>query len=110
MSIVSILAGVVIGAIGVAIFFGTLRPTIPVLIAGLLLTLLFSFFFTSVAANAIATPARDPVSGMTLLTIISSSVVVRQIGVRGTTGMLFVMALTGMGCWVARAPCRRVAH
>ncbi|HET8797153.1 MAG TPA: OPT/YSL family transporter, partial [Thermoanaerobaculia bacterium] len=41
MSIVSILAGVVIGAIGVAVFFGTLKPTIPVLIAGLLLTLLF---------------------------------------------------------------------
>jgi putative OPT family oligopeptide transporter len=98
MSIVSILAGVVIGAIGVAVFFGTLRPTIPVLIMGLLLTLLFSFFFTSVAANAIATTARNPVSGMTMLTIIISSAVLLQFGVSGTTGMFFVMAIAGMVC------------
>src|ERR1700741_4893860 len=98
MSIVSILAGVVIGALGGAIFFGTLRPPIPVLIAGLLLTLLFSFFFTSVAANAIATTARNPVSGMTMLTIIISSAVLLQFGVSGTTGMFFVMAIAGMVC------------
>jgi putative OPT family oligopeptide transporter len=98
MSIVSILAGVVIGAIGVAIFFGTLRPTMTVLFAGLLLTLLFSFFFTSVAANAIATTARNPVSGMTMLTIIISSAVLLQFGVSGTTGMFFVMAIAGMVC------------
>jgi putative OPT family oligopeptide transporter len=98
MSIVSILAGVVVGAIGIAIFFGTLRPTIPVLIMGLLLTLLFSFFFTSVAANAIAMTARNPVSGMTMLTIIISSAVLLQFGVSGTTGMFFVMAIAGMVC------------
>ncbi|HVG23366.1 MAG TPA: oligopeptide transporter, OPT family [Thermoanaerobaculia bacterium] len=98
MSIVVILAGVVIGAIAVAIFFGTLRPTVGVLIACLLLTLFFSFFFTSVAANAIATTARNPVSGMTMLTIIISSVVLLQFGVSGTTGMFFVMAIAGMVC------------
>jgi putative OPT family oligopeptide transporter len=98
ISVMTILAGVVIGAIGVAIFFGTLRPTITVLIAGLLLTLLFSFFFTSVAANAIATTARNPVSGMTMLTIIISSAVLLQFGVSGTTGMFFVMAIAGMVC------------
>ena len=98
MSIVTILAGVVVGAIGVAVFFGTLRPTIPVLFMGLLLTLLFSFFFTSVAANAIATTARNPVSGMTMLTIIISSVVLLNFGVSGTTGMFFVMAIAGMVC------------
>jgi len=98
MSIVTILAGVVVGAIGVAVFFGTLRPSIPVLIAGVLLTLLFSFFFTSVAANAIATTARNPVSGMTMLTIIISSAVLLQFGLSGTTGMFFVMAIAGMVC------------
>lgn len=98
MSVTTILAGVVIGAIGVAIFFGTLKPTVVVLIAGLLLTLLFSFFFTSVAANAIATTARNPVSGMTMLTIIISSAVLLQFGVSGTTGMFFVMAIAGMVC------------
>ncbi|HVE71682.1 MAG TPA: oligopeptide transporter, OPT family [Thermoanaerobaculia bacterium] len=98
MSMVSILAGVVIGAIGVAVFFGTLKPTATVLISGLLLTLLFSFFFTSVAANAIATTARNPVSGMTMLTIIISSVVLLQFGLSGATGMFFVMAIAGMVC------------
>ncbi|HYH06345.1 MAG TPA: oligopeptide transporter, OPT family [Thermoanaerobaculia bacterium] len=98
MSFLTILAGIVIGAIAVAIFFGTLKPTIPVLFACLLLTLLFSFFFTSVAANAIATTARNPVSGMTMLTIIVSSAVLLQFGVSGTTGMFFVMAIAGMVC------------
>jgi putative OPT family oligopeptide transporter len=98
ISIMAILAGVVIGAIGVAVFFGSLRPSIPVLILGILLTLLFSFFFTSVAANAIATTARNPVSGMTMLTIIISSAVLLQFGLSGTTGMFFVMAIAGMVC------------
>jgi putative OPT family oligopeptide transporter len=98
ISVMTILIGVVLGAIGVAIFFGTLKPTIVVLFAGLLLTLLFSFFFTSVAANAIATTARNPVSGMTMLTIIISSAVLLQFGVSGTTGMFFVMAIAGMVC------------
>ncbi|HEU5161608.1 MAG TPA: oligopeptide transporter, OPT family [Thermoanaerobaculia bacterium] len=98
ISVVTILAGVVIGAIGVAIFFGSLRPSAIVLIAGLLLTLFFAFFFTSVAANAIATTARNPVSGMTMLTIIISSVVLLYFGLSGTTGMFFVMAIAGMVC------------
>jgi putative OPT family oligopeptide transporter len=98
ISVMTILAGVVIGALGVAVFFGTLKPTAMVLIAGLLLALLFSFFFTSVAANAIATTARNPVSGMTMLTIIISSTVLLQFGLSGTTGMFFVMAIAGMVC------------
>ena len=68
------------------------------MITGVALALLFSFFFTSVAANAIATTARNPVSGMTMLTIIISSIVLLRFGVSGTTGMFFVMALAGMVC------------
>ncbi len=98
IGLMSILLGVIIGAIGVAMFFGTLRPSVTVLISGLVLTLIFSFFFTSVAANAIATTARNPVSGMTMLTIIISSIVLLQFGLSGTTGMFFVMAIAGMVC------------
>jgi putative OPT family oligopeptide transporter len=65
---------------------------------GLLLTLLFSFFFTSVAANAIATTARNPISGMTMLTIIISAVVLLEFGLSGRTGMFFVMAVAGVVC------------
>ena len=50
------------------------------------------------AANAIATTARNPVSGMTMLTIIISSVVLLEFGVSGRTGMFFVMAIAGMVC------------
>jgi putative OPT family oligopeptide transporter len=98
MPIMTILIGAIVGAIGVAIFFGTLRPSIPVLVLGVVITLLFAFFFTSVAANAIATTARNPVSGMTMLTIIISSAVLLQFGLSGTTGMFFVMAIAGMVC------------
>ncbi len=96
--VMSILLGVILSAIGVAAFMASLKTSVIVLLIGLALTLLFSFFFTSVAANAIATTARNPVSGMTMLTIIISSVVLLQFGLSGTTGMFFVMAIAGMVC------------
>ncbi|MBI5238945.1 MAG: oligopeptide transporter, OPT family [Elusimicrobia bacterium] len=98
ISIMSILAGVVLATLATAVFFGTLETTWLVAFVGLGLALLFSFFFTSVAANAIATTARNPVSGMTMLTIIVSSVVLLKFGLSGTTGMFFVMAIAGMVC------------
>jgi putative OPT family oligopeptide transporter len=98
ISMVSILAGVVASAIAVAAFLGSLAPSVAVITVGLVMTLLFSFFFTSVAANAIATTARNPVSGMTMLTIIISAVVLLRFGLSGTTGMFFVMAIAGMVC------------
>jgi putative OPT family oligopeptide transporter len=98
ISVMSVLAGVVVSAIGVAAFLGSLGTSLVVIATGLALVLLFSFFFTSVAANAIATTARNPVSGMTMLTIIISSVVLLRFGLSGTTGMFFVMAIAGMVC------------
>jgi len=96
--IMTILLGVIVSAIGVGILLGSLTSAPLVIAAGLGLTLVFSFFFTSVAANAIATTARNPVSGMTMLTIIISSIVLLNFGVSGTTGMFFVMAIAGMVC------------
>lgn len=84
--------------LAIAFFFGGLSVTPTVLILGLLLVVGFSFFFATVAANAIATTARNPVSGMTMLTIIVSSAVLLQFGLSGTTGMFFVMAIAGMLC------------
>ncbi|MCX6552200.1 MAG: OPT/YSL family transporter, partial [Acidobacteria bacterium] len=96
--LVAILVGVIISALGVAIFFGSLTPNLTIVVVGLLLTVVFSFFFASVAANAIATVARNPVSGMTMLTIIFSSVVLLRFGLEGQAGMFFVMAIAGMVC------------
>lgn len=98
VSMVTILVGVVLSAIGVAMFLGHLPATWTVVGIGMVLTVVFSFFFTSVAANAIATCARNPVSGMTMLTIIISSIVLLRFGLSGTTGMFFVMAIAGIVC------------
>ena len=96
--ILSILIGVIVSSIGVAALLGSLTASPIVILVGVVLTLVFSFFFTSVAANAIATTARNPVSGMTMLTIIISSIVLLRFGLSGTTGMFFVMAIAGMVC------------
>jgi putative OPT family oligopeptide transporter len=98
ISVMWVLVGTVVGAVAIAIFLGSLSSALPVILVAVALALVFSFFFTSVAANAIATTARNPVSGMTMLTIIISSVVLLQFGLSGTTGMFFVMALAGMVC------------
>ncbi|HEX6901821.1 MAG TPA: oligopeptide transporter, OPT family [Thermoanaerobaculia bacterium] len=99
MPITTILIGVVIATVAIGVFFTTLQGAgLTVALVGLALTLVFSFFFASVAANAIATTARNPVSGMTMLTIIVSSVVLLRFGLSGTTGMFFVMAVAGMVC------------
>lgn len=92
------LIGVVLSTLAAGVFFTTLGGGLLVALVGLVLTLIFSFFFASVAANAIATTARNPVSGMTMLTIIISSVVLLRFGLSGTTGMFFVMAIAGMVC------------
>jgi putative OPT family oligopeptide transporter len=90
--------GIALGTLSVAVFFGSLAPTPVQIGVAVLLAIVFSFFFTSVAANAIATTARNPVSGMTMLTVIISSVVLLRFGMSGQSGMFFVMAIGGMVC------------
>jgi putative OPT family oligopeptide transporter len=96
LGIVTILAGTLVSTLAAGVFFGTLGQRLGVVLVGLVLTLVFSFFFTSVAANAIAITARNPISGMTMLTVIVSSVVLLRFGVSGPSGMFFVMALAGV--------------
>ena len=96
LSVVTILAGTLVSTLAAGVFFSTLGQGLGVVLVGLALTLVFSFFFTSVAANAIAITARNPISGMTMLTVIVSSVVLLRFGVSGPSGMFFVMALAGV--------------
>ena len=98
ISVMQILLGIIMSTLAIAAFLGSLGTSGTALVVGLVLTLVFSFFFASVAANAIATTARNPVSGMTMLTIIISSVVLLEFGVSGRTGMFFVMAIAGVVC------------
>jgi putative OPT family oligopeptide transporter len=96
--VMTLLVGVLVTTLLAGLFFGSLAGSLQLALVGLGLVLLFSFFFTSVAANAIATTARNPVSGMTMLTIMVSSVVLLRFGLSGQAGMFFVMAIAGMVC------------
>jgi putative OPT family oligopeptide transporter len=67
-------------------------------LVGLLLVTIISFLFTTVAANAIAIVGTNPVSGMTLMTLILSSFVLVQVGLTGNSGMLSALIIGGVVC------------
>ena len=66
--------------------------------AGVLIVLVISFLFTTVAANAIAIVGTNPVSGMTLMTLILSSIVLTSIGLKGQSGMIAALIIGGVVC------------
>ena len=67
-------------------------------IVGILLVTLIAFLFTTVAANAIAIVGSNPVSGMTLMTLILASVVMVAVGLKGPGGMLAALIMGGVVC------------
>ena len=64
----------------------------------IILTAVIAFLFTTVAANAIAIVGSNPVSGMTLMTLILASVVMVAVGLRGTGGMVAALVMGGVVC------------
>jgi putative OPT family oligopeptide transporter len=73
-------------------------PTIGQALIAFLVVVIISFLFTTVAANAIAIVGTNPVSGMTLMTLLLSSVILVQVGLSGETGMLSAMIIGGVVC------------
>ena len=67
-------------------------------IVSILLVAGISFLFTTVAANAIAIVGTNPVSGMTLMTLILASVVMVAVGLKGATGMVAALVMGGVVC------------
>jgi len=67
-------------------------------LVGLLIVLIISFLFTTVAATAIAIVGVNPVSGMTLMTLIISSVILVSVGLSGTSGMIAALLIGGVVC------------
>jgi putative OPT family oligopeptide transporter len=65
---------------------------------GILLVAVISFLFTTVAANAIAIVGSNPVSGMTLMTLILASVVMVAVGLKGPAGMVAALIMGGVVC------------
>ncbi len=94
-----ILGGLIATLVTVLVFFqfGVLGNWAHTLIA-LAIVFIVSFLFTTVAANAIAIVGTNPVSGMTLMTLILSSLVLVGAGLKGTAGMTAAMVIGGVVC------------
>jgi putative OPT family oligopeptide transporter len=67
-------------------------------LTGLLIVAIIAFLFTTVAARAIAIVGSNPVSGMTLMTLIISSFILVQVGLTGPTGMVSALIIGGVVC------------
>ena len=91
--------GVIFALILTFLFFyiGVINVWWQALIA-FLVVLIIAFLFTTVAANAIAIVGSNPVSGMTLMTLIVASVVLVAIGLKGTSGIVAALIIGGVVC------------
>ena len=78
-------------------WFGVMHNLVFAIVAILLVTVI-AFLFTTVAANAIAIVGSNPVSGMTLMTLILASVVMAAVGLNGSNGMLAALIMGGVVC------------
>lgn len=94
-----ILSVLIAALITVFVFFqmGVLDNTFQTVVATLIVFLI-SFLFTTVAANAIAIVGNNPVSGMTLMTLILTSLVLVSVGLEGNNGMIAAMIIGGVVC------------
>lgn len=79
-------------------FYGGVVFNVTHALVGLAIVLVIAFLFTTVAANAIAIVGSNPVSGMTLMTLILSSLVLVQIGLTGTAGIISALIIGGVVC------------
>ncbi len=67
-------------------------------VIGLLIVGIIAFLFTTVAANAIAIVGTNPVSGMTLMTLIVASIILVAVGLKGPAGMVSALIIGGVVC------------
>ena len=78
--------------------FGLLGGDWTQSLTAILIVFVIAFLFTTVAANAIAIVGTNPVSGMTLMTLILASLVLVSVGLNGTTGMTAALVIGGVVC------------
>ncbi len=90
---------IAIALVVVLVFFwlGVLHNFWQALVAWVVVTVI-AFLFTTVAANAIAIVGTNPVSGMTLMTLIVASAIFVGVGISGTSGMVASMVIGGVVC------------
>ncbi|CDD83065.1 oligopeptide transporter OPT family [Bacteroides sp. CAG:462] len=79
-------------------YFDVMQGNLLHTIVGILVVAVIAFLFTTVAANAIAIVGTNPVSGMTLMTLILASVIMVAVGLKGTGGMVAALVMGGVVC------------
>ena len=98
MKWVSILLLLTFLAVFIFFLFGVVELNFWHAVVGLLIVVVIAFLFTTVAARAIAIVGTNPVSGMTLMTLILSSVILVKVGLSGNQGMLAALIIGGVVC------------
>ena len=95
----TIMAVIIAALVATLVFFqfGVLGNWFQTIVA-LLIVFIIAFLFTTVAANAIAIVGSNPVSGMTLMTLILSSLVLVSVGLEGQSGMIAALVIGGVVC------------
>ncbi len=95
----AVVSGIVITLLAVFLFFGLgVVDSWGFAVIALLVVAIISFLFTTVAARAIAIVGMNPVSGMTLMTLILSSVILVKAGLSGAAGMVSALIIGGVVC------------
>ena len=95
-----IAVGVIVALIVTFLFFymGVVDFNLLHAVVGILVIGIIAFLFTTVAANAIAIVGTNPVSGMTLMTLILASVIMVAVGLKGSAGMIAALVMGGVVC------------
>ena len=99
LSMKSVVLYIVLALVVVLLFFwlGVIHNFVQALVAWIVVTVI-AFLFTTVAANAIAIVGTNPVSGMTLMTLIVASAILVGVGLNGTSGIVASMVIGGVVC------------
>ncbi len=92
--------GIAIALLAVFAFFafGGMVHTVWQALVGLVIVAVIAFLFTTVAANAIAIVGTNPVSGMTIMTLIITALVLAAVSLKGNAGMVAAMVIGGVVC------------
>jgi putative OPT family oligopeptide transporter len=92
--------GIAIALLAVFAFFafGGVVNNVWQALIGLVIIAVIAFLFTTVAANAIAIVGTNPVSGMTIMTLIITALVLVAVGLKGNAGMVAAMVIGGVVC------------
>ena len=100
ISMKAVVFGIVLTLLAVFAFFafGGIVENVWQALVGLLVVAVISFLFTTVAANAIAIVGTNPVSGMTIMTLIITALVLAAVGLKGNAGMVAAMVIGGVVC------------